>query len=291
MKRFQLKEFLEYTERFKATSMMLVPPMVVAIVNLAKAQPGFVRQCLRSVVSVVGGAAPLDKDTQQACENLLSPGAVFTQLWAMTETSCVCAYLYHPENDATGSVGRFMPNIDVKIVDDEDREAGPYDVRGELCVRGPTVIRGYLDNREANTRDWDQDGFFHTGDIVFCDGQTGLWYVVDRKKELIKVRGFQVAPGELEGVLLGHPDVRDVAVIGVPAAEEGSEIPRAYVIKKDGAELEAKDVHAWVEQRLARYKKLDGGVKFVDSIPKTMSGKILKRVLREEVKREMGAKL
>ncbi|KAK5121310.1 hypothetical protein LTR85_005476 [Meristemomyces frigidus] len=293
MRRFNLHGFLAHTERFAATNLMMVPPMVVAVVDHAKTHPDAVRHSLRSVVAVIAGAAPLDKDTQQALQDLLQPGAAFTQLWAMTETSCVASYLYHPENDDTGSVGRFMPNIDVKVVDEDDKEVGPYDVRGELCVRGPTVIRGYLDNAEANARDWDQEGFFHTGDIVYCDSQTRLWYVVDRKKELIKVRGFQVAPSELEGVLLAHPGIVDVAVIGIPAAtaDFGSEAPRAYVVRRAGMSVEEGDVHAWVEERLARYKRLEGGVKFVEGIPKTASGKILKRVLREEVKREMGAKL
>ena len=290
MRRFHPQDFLTNIERFSITSLLLVPPMVVAIVNLAKEQPEHVRRCLRSVINVAGGAAPLDRDKQQACQALLDPGAAFTQVWAMSETSCVASMLYHPENDDTGSVGRFMPNLDVKLVDDEGEEI-PQDRRGELCIRGPTIIRGYLDNPEANARDWDSDGFFHTGDIAYCDSQTGLWYLVDRKKELIKVRGFQVAPSELEGVLLAHPHIRDAAVIGIPAAEAGSELPRAYIIRQAGIELEEWDVHAWVAERLAKYKKLDGGVRFVESIPKTASGKILKRVLREEAKKEVGAKL
>lgn len=291
MRRFDVQGFLANTERFQATNLMMVPPMVVAVVNYAKERPDHVKRCLRSVVAVVAGAAPLDRDTQQTLQDMLPPGSAFTQLWGMTETSCACCYLYYPENDDTGSVGRFVPSIDVKLIDEDGEEIGPYDVRGELCVRGPTVIRGYLDNPEANSRDWDADGFFRTGDVLYCDGATKLWYVVDRKKELIKVRGFQVAPGEVEGVLLAHPGITDVAVIGIPTADVGSEAPRAYVIRRDGVSVEEKDVHAWVQERLAKYKRLDGGVKFVDSIPKTASGKILKRLLREEAKRELGAKL
>lgn len=166
-----------------------------------------------------------------------------------------------------------MPNIDVKIVDPNSDssaapEVGPYDTRGELCIRGPTVVRGYLDNPEANARDWDREGYFHTGDIVYCDSKTKLWYVVDRKKELMKVRGFQVAPNEIEGVLLEHPDVADVAVIGVVVGEKG-ELPRAYVVIKEGKVLTEGDVRAWVGERLARYKQVEGGVRFVGSIPKT----------------------
>ena len=193
MRRFALPDFLHYMDQFKVTNMILVPPQVVAIVNAAKENEAFVRKCLRHVQNVVGGAAPLDVETQGKLQALLPKGSTFTQLWAMTETTCVASYLFHPDPDMTGSVGRFVPNTDVKLVDpDPDsngQEVGPYDVRGELCVRGPTVIKGYLDNPEANARDWDDDGYFHTGDIVYCDGKTKLWYVVDRRKELIKVRG------------------------------------------------------------------------------------------------------
>ena len=294
MRRFTMPDFLHYMEKFKVTAMILVPPQVVAIVNAAKDNENFVRRSLRSVHTTIGGAAPLDAETQSKLQALMPEGSSFTQLWAMTETTCIASYFYHPDTDSTASVGRFVPNMDVKLVnpdpDSDGEEVGPYDVRGELCVRGPTVIKGYLDNPEANARDWDNEGYFCTGDILYCDSKTKLWYVVDRRKELIKVRGFQVAPNEIEGVLLSHPDIRDAAVIGVMEGEAG-ELPRAYVVVKDGARLTEKDVKDWVGERLARYKQLEAGVKFVEAIPKTMSGKILKRILREEAKREMGAKL
>ncbi len=275
MKRFALREFLEHTKRFQMTSMIIVPPMVVAIVNAASSSPAqekWVRACLSSVANVVAGAAPLDQEMQAKLQALLPATSVFTQLWAMTETTCVASYFYHPKADTTGSVGRFIPNLDVKLVDPDsgthDHEVGPYDTRGELCIRGPTVISGYLNNPEANARDWDGDGFFHTGDIVYCDSKTKLWYVVDRKKELIKVRGFQVAPNEIEGVLLAHPDIKDAAVIGIVQGEAG-ELPRAYVVVEEGREVTEVEVRRWVGERLARYKQVEGGVRFVEGIPKT----------------------
>jgi acyl-CoA synthetase (AMP-forming)/AMP-acid ligase II len=289
-----MPDFLRYMEQFKVTSMIIVPPQVVAMVNAAKDDEAFVRKCLRYVHNAVGGAAPLDAETQGKLQALMPKGSAFTQLWAMTETTCIASYFYHPEQNLTASVGQFVPNIDVKLVnpdpDSDGEEVGPYDVRGELCVRGPTVIRGYLDNPEANARDWDNEGYFRTGDILYCDSKTKLWYVVDRRKELIKVRGFQVAPNEIEGVLLAQPDIRDAAVIGITEGKAG-ELPRGYVVTKPGAKLTEKEVNNWVGARLARYKQLEAGVKFVESIPKTVSGKILKRILREEAKREMGAKL
>ena len=294
MRRFKLPEFLQYTERFKLTSMIIVPPMVVAIINAATEDEALVRKHLASVKNAVAGAAPLDPKTQANLQRLLTPGTPFTQLWGMTETACIGCYFYHPtHDDCGGSVGKFMPNLDVKLVDpdpDSDgEEVGPYDVRGELCIRGPTVIPGYFENPEANARDWDTDGYFHTGDIVYCNGKTKLWYVVDRRKELIKVRGFQVAPNEVEGVLLSHPKITDAAVIGIPDVEAGSELPRAYVVAALDSGLTEDEVKVWIRERLARFKQLEGGVKFVESIPKTVSGKILKRVLREEAKKEAPA--
>lgn len=292
MARFVLADFLTAVERFKVTSFWLVPPLVQAIVGFAESSPearAKVMEQLRSVRHVSAGAAPLDKETQARLQVQLPKGCPFTQLWAMTETSCVVTYFYHPENDGTGSVGKPMPNLDLKVIDDSGAEV-PAGSVGELCVRGPTVIRGYLNNPEANSRDWDADGYFHTGDIGLCDEKTGLWYIVDRKKELIKVRGFQVAPAELEAVILLHPGVHDTAVIGVPDAVSG-ELPRAYVIRRPGEEVSEGEVRGWVQERLAKYKWLEGGVRFVDVIPKSATGKILKRVLRENAKKEMAAKL
>ena len=155
------------------------------------------------------------------------------------------------------------------------------------------MVSGYLNDAVAN-RAFDSEGFYHTGDIGYCELSSKLWYIVDRKKELIKVRAWQVAPPELEAVLLSHPHIVDAAVIGVQFSRDGSQLPRAYLVKRagpDGDRLSEEDVKKFMEGRLAKYKRLDGGVKFVDAIPKNASGKILKRVLRDQVKREIGARL
>src|SRR6187402_2456167 len=225
----------------------------------------------------------------------------------MTELTCIGTIFQYPEDDDTGSVGRFVPNMDAKcvtsypttpsqtnicprIIDDDGNNITGYDVRGELCVRGPIVISGYFENPKANAETFDSEGFLKTGDIVYCDGQTKKWYVVDRKKELIKVRAFQVAPPELETVLLSHPHIVDAAVIGIKrAAEPDVELPRAYVVKRPGKEGEAlneQKVKQHCGERLAKYKELTGGVKFVNAIPKNASGKILKRILRDMAKAE-----
>ncbi|OQO13431.1 hypothetical protein B0A48_01659 [Cryoendolithus antarcticus] len=211
----------------------------------------------------------------------------------MSETSCIATRLRYPEYDTTGSVGYPLPNIDLKLVDDYGADISEYDVRGELCIRGPTVIRGYFENEEANNRDFDQDGFFHTGDIAYVDKRTDLFFIVDRKKELIKVRGFQVVPPELEGVLLSHPNIVDAAVYGVSdPVREGGELPRAHLVRRPGASGPSdSEVHAFMREKLASFKMLEGGIKWVDAIPKNASGKILKRILREDWKKESGAKL
>ncbi|ORY08703.1 hypothetical protein BCR34DRAFT_603351 [Clohesyomyces aquaticus] len=291
MRRFDPTKYLSYAEKFRITDLVLVPPMVTAIVFSTLPTPQK-RTHLQHVKAALAGAAPLDPVMQARFQDLLPESAPFTQIWAMTETSCFASHFPYPENDSTGSVGRFLPNLDVKLVSDDGQDISGYGVRGELCVRGPTVIRGYV-GRDRSL-DFDDEGYFRTGDVLYVEEQSGKWYIVDRKKELIKVRGFQVAPAELEGVLLEHPGVWDAAVVGVMRKEGDSEMPRAYVVRKENAEGEALgegDVMRWLEDRLAKYKRLDGGVKFVDVIPKTASGKILKKILREQAKNELGAKL
>ncbi|KAL2026323.1 hypothetical protein VTO58DRAFT_102303 [Aureobasidium pullulans] len=291
MRRFELSLYLSSIERFGITSLMMVPPMVTAVIAYSSSGPDLraqVIQNLQSVRSVIVGAAPLSKETQAKMQTLLAEQSPITQVWAMSETSCIASCTYWPEFERTGSVGRFLPGIDAKVVGESGSEVSDG-MRGELCVRGPTITRGYVNNPEARARDWDQDGYFHTGDIVYQDQSTELWYVVDRKKELIKVRGFQVSPAEIEAALVSHPLVQDVAVIGVDGGEDG-ELPRAYVIRKDNT-LSESDLKVWSAERLAKYKWLTGGVKFVDQIPRNASGKILKNFLREQARTPWSHKL
>ncbi|TAQ90522.1 hypothetical protein B7494_g1160 [Chlorociboria aeruginascens] len=281
MRRFELEPFLAFIEKFEITELLVVPPIIIAIImsDLNK------KYSLKSVRSATSGAAPLGKDAQNKLRNLLPKDATVTQIWGMTETSCIASTFYYPEDDATGSVGKFIPNMDVKLTDDKGNDITAYDTRGELCVRGPVVVSGYFENPQANKESFDSEGFYHTGDILYCDSKTKKWYIVDRKKELIKVRGFQVAPPELESVLISHPLIIDAAVIGVKYPDEiNVEHPRAYVVKRPveaSKELNEEKVKKYCGERLAKYKELTGGVQFVDAIPKNASGKILKRVLRE----------
>ncbi|KAK6378940.1 hypothetical protein LTS17_006643 [Exophiala oligosperma] len=286
MRRFELEPFLANLEKYQVTELYIVSAMAVAICM----SPLIEKYSLKSVRQALAGAAPLSKETQAGIRKYMRPDAPFTQVMGMTESTCILTWFDYPEDDVTGSVGRVRPGIDVKLVDDEGKDISGYDVTGELCIKGPTVIKEYFNNPAANAETFDADGFFHTGDVMYCDGRTKLWYIVDRKKEMIKVRGFQVAPPEIEGVLLTHPDIVDAAVIGVSARSEiDGEVPRAYVVRRPGVkepDLTERDVVEYAGKALSKYKRLEGGVKFVDAIPKNASGKILKRILRDEAKKE-----
>ena len=159
--------------------------------------------------------------------------------------------------------------------------------RGELYLRGPTIFTGYFENETANKESFDSEGFFKSGDVAYYS-QDSKWYIVDRKKEMIKVRGFQVAPPELEAVLLGHPEIIDAAVIGVTLLGSEEEHPRAYVVVRSKTKQPSEDdIKGFLAEKLVKYKWLTGGVKFVEAIPKNASGKILKKTLREQAKAEL----
>ncbi|CAD6441605.1 6a52cfbf-8984-433f-9ed1-2d116ac6e905 [Sclerotinia trifoliorum] len=285
MRRFELNPFLHHVKAHQTNELMLVPPIAIALI-----MSGLAGDKLKTIKHAAIGAAPMGKEAQEKLKQLCAPGATATQVFGMTETSCICTMFHYWEDDNTGSVGRMLPNIDAKIIDDEGNDITAYDVRGELCVRGPTIISGYYKNQPANQLSFDSSQFFKTGDIAYCSHPSKKWYIISRKKELIKVRGFQVAPAEIESVLLSHPLIIDAAVIGIKGSDADGEMPRAYVVRRHGEEgsrLEEKDVKGWCGERLARYKELNGGVRFVETIPKNASGKILKRILEEQAEREM----
>jgi len=289
MRRFDLEQFLANIEKYGVTGLSVVPPMAIAIIMSPLNQ----QYSLKSIKWSSSGAAPMGPETQARLQGLLDKDAPLTQVWGMTESSCIATRFEYPETDTTGSIGRTIPNVDMKLVDDNGKDLGEvYDTRGEMCLRGPTIVPGYHNNPKANAESFDTDGFYHTGDIGYCDSKTKLWYIVDRKKELIKVRAFQVAPPEIETILLDHPNIVDCAVIGVEFKQPGqepTELPRAYVVRRPGTkeeDLTEEMVKEYVKPKLARYKWLEGGVRFVEVVPKSANGKILKRILREEAKRE-----
>lgn len=195
------------------------------------------------------------------------------------------------EDDGSGTIGVLLPNTDAKLIDDEGNEVTAEGERGELCVRGPQMLMGYWKNEAATKESKEPDGFFHSGDVAVWRrdklGRQRLW-IVDRKKELIKVKGLQVAPAELEAVLLESPDVADAAVVGIRFEEDGEEWPRGYVVLQDEkmGQVTEKDIQKFVAGKVAKHKWLEGGVKFVDEVPKLPSGKIMRKVMKDTAKKD-----
>jgi len=273
MPRFDLGDFLTLVERHRVTKAHLVPPIVLA---LAKDQAVEGRD-LSSLQWINSGAAPLSADLADACAARL--GCAVVQGYGLTETSPVThAVPVERAANRPGSVGPPVPSTECKVVDLLDgNELGPGE-DGEIRIRGPQVMRGYLNDDEATANTLDEDGWLHTGDIGHAD-EDGWFYLVDRAKELIKYKGFQVAPAELEAVLLEHPQVADAAVVASPD-EEAGEIPKAFVVAAEGASVDVEEVKAFVMARVASYKQLRR-VELIDAIPKSASGKVLRRVLVE----------
>src|SRR5262245_10990744 len=272
MPRFDLAEFLRLIREYRLTHLYVVPPIVLAL-----AKHPLVEQFDLSSLKLVGcGAAPLDEGLQRACAERL--GCLVTQGYGMTETSLACHTT--PQDAARvrrGSVGLTLTNMESKIIDVVTGAALPAGERGEICVRGPNVMRGYWNDPEATASTIDAERWLHTGDVGYADAD-GYFYVVDRVKELIKYKGMQVAPAELEGLLLSHPAVVDAAVIPSPD-EEAGEIPKAFVVLR--APIAPAELMDWVAGRVAPHTKIRRTA-VVDAIPKSASGKILRRVLVEQ---------
>jgi len=271
MPRFDLEQMLQLIQDYRITFAHLVPPIVLALSK----QPAVDHYDLSSLRTIFCAAAPLSKELLHACASRL--GCFVKQGYGMTEASPATHMCPdRPETIKHGSVGVVVPNSECKIVDPESgRILGPNQ-EGEICVRGPQIMLGYLNNAEATARAIDPEGWLHTGDIGFAD-EDGHFYIVDRLKELIKYKGFQVAPAELEAVLLTHPCVADAAVIPVPD-EEAGEAPKAFVVLR--AQTTPAEICTYVAERVAPYKKLRE-VEIIDQIPKSPSGKILRRILKE----------
>ncbi len=269
--RFDLVKMLESAQEHRITRLFLVPPIVLA---LAK-QPVVDNYDLSSVTQIYSGAAPLPEEVASAAAKRLNCG--IGQGYGLTETSPVLTST-DTTNYRPGSVGTVLPNTQIRLVDPETGEDAEVGERGELWARGPQVTGGYFGNAGATAATIDKDGWLHTGDVAVADAD-GHFYIVDRLKELIKVNGFQVAPAELEARLLQHEAIADAAVIGIPDAEAG-ERPKAFVVLAPGATLDAAAVIAFAAENLVSYKEL-AVVAFVDAIPKSASGKILRRQLRD----------
>ena len=269
MPRFDLELALTLVQDHKVTWFYAVPPVVLA---LAK-HPMIDQYDTSSLKVVFSGAAPLAGEVGEEAEGRL--GCSVIQGYGMTELSPV-SHATVPGSGKAGSSGVTLPNTECRIVDPEGNDLG-LDEDGELWIRGPQVMKGYLNNEEATKNTIDGEGWLHTGDVAHFD-EDGHVYIVDRIKELIKYKGFQVPPAELEGILLTHEAVADAAVIGIPDDEAG-EIPKAFITLKPDAEATAEAIQEFVAGQVATYKQVRL-IEFIPEIPKSASGKILRRELR-----------
>ena len=269
MPQFDLEAYLRINAQYKCRSAYLVPPIALA---LAK-HPMVDSFDLSSLEMITSGAAPLGAELELAVEKRL--GCVVKQGYGMTETSPVTHFT--PNDRALvrhGSCGLLVANTEVRVVDLKTKRDVAIGEHGELLMRGPQVMKGYLNAPEATEEAIDHDGWLHTGDVGYVDAE-GYFYIVDRLKEFIKYKGYQVAPAELEALLLTHPAVADAAVIPKADAEAG-EVPKAFIVKR--SEISADEIMAFVAEHAAPYKKVRV-VEFIEKIPKSASGKILRREL------------
>ena len=269
MPRFDMEQFLQLVQQYKISRAHLVPPIVLGLTK----HPLVDKYDVSSLKVIISGAAPLGAELTQACAARLK--CIVKQGYGLTETSPVTHVdIDDPAKIKPGSVGQPIPNTEVRIVDPiEGKDLGPNE-RGEVWLRGPQVMKGYLNNPQATAMTIDSDGWLHTGDIGYADEET-YFYIVDRVKELIKYKGMQVAPAELEAILLTHPAVADAAVIPIPD-EEAGEIPKAFVVLK--GETTPQAIMEYVAGKVAPHKKVRQ-LEIVDQIPKSASGKILRRIL------------
>ncbi|GMK54038.1 hypothetical protein CspeluHIS016_0106240 [Cutaneotrichosporon spelunceum] len=288
--KFEERAALACIEKYRITHGLIVPPIVIVLLHSELVSD----YDLSSLRTLMCAAAPLGDDLTRAFEKRFAP-CVVTQGYGLTETTPIITCLTGAEAAGrSGWVGRLLPTYEARLVGADGRDVGEgepdsenSDGRGELWVRGPSVMKGYHNNPTATAATF-SDGWFMTGDVL-VRSPDGWYKVVDRVKELIKYKGFQVPPAELEALLYTHPQIKDAAVVGVYDRTQATELPTAYVIvtsdvdKSEGGRAAFnRDLQAWVAARAARHKRLGGGVYIVDELPKSPSGKVLRRFLRDK---------
>ncbi|XP_059481833.1 uncharacterized protein LOC132200407 [Neocloeon triangulifer] len=274
--KFEPQSFSNAVRNYKPTMMALVPPLVKFMTQ----SPTVNAEDLQFLRLVTSGAAPLGKPHVEAfLRKINNPEFIFKEAYGLTETSCMATMMpnaYIPEK--IGSCGLPAPLVEVKVID-KNGISLPVGETGELLMRGPNVMKGYLNNEKATRRILSEDGWLMTGDLAYIDSD-GFVFIVDRMKELIKVKGLQVSPTELEEILIKMDGIADVAVVGVPD-EIAGELPKAYVVKKPGSNITEDEVCTFLEPHVANFKHLKGGVQFVNEIPKNAAGKVLRKNLKD----------
>lgn len=298
--KFDLDLYLRCIQRYQPEDLALVPPVALLLAKDAR----LMKYDLSSVKRIMSAAAPLTPELSLAVESrfkdLYGTTVYCWQAWGLTETSPLACGVPPDRLDKRDGVGCIAPNMEFRFVDPEslvdvvERDGEGTTRPAEIWVRGPNVTKGYFRNEEA-TRDAfyvDEEGktWFRTGDIGTIDRE-GFVKIVDRIKEMIKYKGLQVIPSELEGKLICHPDVGDACVVGVWTEEQATELPLAFVVlnseaKQKGLQVVVEDIHKWITNEVANHKRLRGGIKVVDVIAKSPSGKILRRQMKDLLRRE-----
>lgn len=293
MERFDIEKWCAHVQNYRITFSYVVPPVVL----LLSKHPIVDKYDLSSLRMMNSGAAPLTRELVEAVYARIKCG--IKQGYGLSETSPTThTQPWEEWRTSIGSVGKLLPNMEAKYMTMPEDESEPREVSvgevGELYMKGPNIFQGYHNNPAA-TADCLTDGWFRTGDVGYQD-KNGNFYITDRVKELIKYKGFQVAPAELEGILVDHEAINDVAVIGIESEAHGTEVPLAFVVRSAkskasgaSAEQEAANIIKWLDGKVAYHKRLRGGVRFVDAIPKSVSGKILRRVLKAQAKEAAAA--
>ncbi|KAK8584931.1 hypothetical protein V6N13_138874 [Hibiscus sabdariffa] len=279
MQKFEIGLLLELIQKYKVTIAPMVPPIVLAIAKSSETD----KYDLSSVRIVKSGAAPLGKELEDAVRAKF-PCAKLGQGYGMTEAGPVLAmclgFAKEPFEIKSGACGTVVRNAEMKIVDPDTGSSLPRNQAGEICIRGDQIMKGYLNDPEATARTIDKDGWLHTGDIGYIDDDDEL-FIVDRLKELIKYKGFQVAPAELEAMLIAHSDITDAAVVGMNDVAAG-EVPVAFVVKSDKSEISEDEIKQYISKQVVFYKRISR-VFFIKAIPKAPSGKILRKELRAKL--------
>jgi 4-coumarate--CoA ligase len=279
MQKFEIVSLMQLVEKYKVTIAPFVPPIVLAIAK----NPDIEKYDLSSIRTVMSGAAPMGKELEDTVGAML-PNAKLGQGYGMTEAGPVLAmclaFAKEPYEIKSGACGTVVRNAEMKIIDPDTSASLPRNQAGEICIRGSQIMKGYLNDTESTETTIDKDGWLHTGDIGFIDDDDEL-FIVDRLKEIIKVKGFQVPPAELEAMLIAHPNISDAAVVAMKD-EAAGELPVAFVMRSNGSKISEDDIKQYISKQVVFYKRINK-VFFTDSIPKAPSGKILRKELRAKL--------